>query len=211
MPQISVITPSIRPDQLQVVKTSLISQTCQDFEWIPRLSLPRGHSDLCKQMNIALGEATGDIIVFYQDAIKIPPNAFELVLKNHEKKENVGYTYPVGKTLDWSDVRWDWRSYRKDQSEIESQEFEIDLASIPRESIGSLRFDEDYDKEGFGWENVQFALELELAHKTKFKVSQAFSGIAYDHDAVTKHPWKDKPNAGLWQIKGGAIRKLYEN
>lgn len=99
---ISVITPSVRPDGLEIVKKCLKRQTIQDFEWIiasPQkyfISIDRliGHDynfefvadppkeegdfwTLCKAWNNAYAHAKGELIVNIQDWIWFPPDLLE--------------------------------------------------------------------------------------------------------------------------------------
>lgn len=207
-PKITIISPSIRPTMLAVTFQTLQEQTFQDFEWIPRLSIPRGHSDLCAVMNEALNLANGEIIVFLQDSIKLPKDALQRISDNTDVGAKVGTTYPVSKTIDWDKTREDWRTYWKGGA-VDYQRFEIDFGSIPRHAIGDLRFNEQYDN-GFGWENVEFAFELENRNGVTFRVDPTIQAIAFDHDATMVHPWKGKPNRDLWLSRKPVLELMYD-
>lgn len=211
--KISCITPSIRPDGLAVTFKTLQAQTFNDFEWLPRLSIPGEKPDLCYQMNQALKEANGELIVFLQDWIEIAPDGLEKAWEAYGGLHRA-WTFPVGKVRDLSDalpsdkdVRWDWRAdWEREHPDglIDYQSWEIDYGSVPRELLERVYlargyyFNERYD-EGFGWENVELALELKKAGAA-FMVDGDNKAIAWDHDAFIRHPYKDKPNADLWAI-----------
>lgn len=208
--KLSIITPSIRPKMLDIVFQSLKAQTYTDWEWLPRLSVPREKPDLCKQMNAALNEARGDIILFWQDAIKAKPDALANIVAMHDAApKNAAFTYPVGKTLDWKNVEWDWRNYWEMGKEMDAHRWEIDFGSVSRETIGDVRFDESFD-DGFGWENVLFADTLELRRGVKFYTSHATKVIALDHDKLEPHPYKKKPNADLYAVKKEILKAMVE-
>lgn len=195
-PIISVITPSIRPDGLKVTWETLRDQTFTNFEWLPRLSVPKQQSDLCYQMNKALDESQGELIVFLQDYIRIPKDGLERMYKTFAADKNVAITAPVGKVKDFLEQpNWDWRHYWK-SGDVDYQKWEIDWGAVGREALGDERFFERYD-EGFGWENVD--LGLRLANKgVRFVVDKDNGAVAFDHDAAFEHPYKKKPNIGLW-------------
>lgn len=212
-PYISVITPSIRPRGLELVFETLKKQSypATGWEWLPRLSIPGEESDLCYQMNRALKEARGDIIVFVQDWIELPEDALAKIHALYHGKRDVAYTFPVGKVdgpddIANGDIRWDWRAHGH-KRRIEYQEWEIDFGCVHKDIIGGYLFDEDYDK-GFGWENVDLAYRLlKLNPQMKFKVVPKLKAVAWDHDKHVEHPYKKNPNQDRWLIK----QKILDN
>lgn len=211
--KLSIITPSIRPDGLKVVFQSLQAQiNAPEYEWLPRLSVPGGKSDLCYQMNKALDEATGDIIVFWQDYIHAPTDALAQIVALYQKpgQQTIAYTFPVGKVDKFTDKfpRWDWRPYWREDTHVDHHRWEIDFGAILRADIGALRFDESFDK-GFGWENVDFAYRLEHENRIKFAVAHQPAALVYDHDKFMKHPYKSKPNQGLWMTRKAMLDERY--
>ena len=99
---ISVITPTVRPDGLEIVEKCLKRQTNQDFEWIiahpEKYSMdiikfmganakytnvidpPKEKGDfwtLCKGWNKAYSQANGELIVNIQDMVWFPPDTLE--------------------------------------------------------------------------------------------------------------------------------------
>lgn len=206
--KITCITPSIRPDGLKVVHDTLAKQTFKDFEWLPRLSIAGPKSDLCYQMNQALKEAKGELIVFLQDYIDIGENGLLQMWLRYQEAPRTGWTAPVGKYTDENDVvQWDWRPHWEAEKEMEFHRFEIDWACISRkayEEVGG--FDEDFDR-GFGWENVEWAYRLH--HKGwQFRCDPDNQAIAFDHDKTFPHPYKKHPNSDLWAIKKAVIDQI---
>lgn len=206
-PRISVITPSIRPDGLAVTFETLKGQTFKDFEWLPRLSIPGEKPDLCKQMNAAIRESKGELIVFLQDWILISPAGLQRMWDRYQEDPTACWTAPVGKIdsfteMNDEDVKWDWRPHWKHRETINFDHWEIDWGSMPGKAleaallIDNTWFDEQYDS-GFGWENVDLAYRLEKKG-WKFRVDPDNKAVAFDHDAASPHPFKPTPNDQLW-------------
>lgn len=198
--KVSVITPSIRPEGLNVVRKSLAAQTSQDFEWLPMLSLPKDKSTLCRDMNDAVRMATGDIIVFIQDWISFDETTVAKAADVVASAPKGAFTFPVGKRWENEPIKYDWRWYPRDQSKVYPHEWEIDFGACHKQDIVDAGlFDEDFDR-GFGWENVDLA-ERMAENGVGFFVSKAVSGVAFDHDRASTHPWKKNPNDTLCIIK----------
>lgn len=216
--RITVITPSIRPEGLSQIFKTLTGKLKEDMEWLPRLSVPREKTDLASQMNRAVEEAQGELIVFLQDWIKIRPDALDIMWKFYKDNPNTAWTSPVGKvatkqelihanfSLEDKSVKWDWRPYRQ---EVKFNEWEIDWGAAPRQAIVDAGlFEERYD-DGFGWENVDLAYRMSK-NGVQFKCDSSNLSIALDHDAIERHPYKDKSNADLWQKRKEVIDLMYE-
>jgi glycosyltransferase involved in cell wall biosynthesis len=213
-PKITVITPSIRPEGLKVTFNTLREQTFQDFEWLTRMSLPGDKSDLCYQMNQAIREANGELIVFLQDYIEIGKDGLQRIWDRYQAEkaayQYVCWTMPVGKK-DMDNpgkVTWDWRSYGEEQEEITFERWEIDWGAAPRAAFAEEEFAEEYDA-GFGWENVDLAYRL-MKNGWKFKVDRYNEAEATDHDKMFVHPYKKRPNQDLWIVRKGLIDLAYD-
>lgn len=193
MPKITAITPSIRPQFLDITQKTLEAQTFQDFEWLTAIGLRNRGFTFPEDMNNMLRQAKGEIIVSLQDCIEIGADALERIAAL--SYERTAYTFPVGKKGD-SGVSWDWR---KDQEqllgtdEITPNMWEIDLASAPKSLFFDVGgFDERF--KGWGWDNVEIAWRAEAAGY-KFMSSTVIEGIALDHDKLVEHPHRGKlPN-----------------
>lgn len=192
MIQITVITPSIRPDGLKMTFETLQKQTFQDFEWLPRLSIPKEMSDLSYQTNKALEEAKGGIIVFLQDYIEIPEDALQKIVDLYQLSHDA-FTFPMVKG-----GTEDWRKVSTNNQIVDSSCWEIDFGCARKVDIDEAGgFCELYDQ-GFGWENVDLACRMRK-NGVIFRVNTDIVGTGVDHDAIMEHPYRRSPNRELWE------------
>jgi len=189
--KISVLTPTIRPLGLECVKSSLEKQSFQGFEWLVEVSLPsRGH-DLNASYNRLLRRCQGELVVSWQDYIKAPPDALQKFWDAYQEDKDIFFTAPVGKTLDWESIEWDWRKYP--EAKMKWQGWEIDFGSAPLEALKEIGgFDEELDKY-WSCDNVNVAYRAFLAGY-KFKHLPGNPAVAYDHNKTEKHPFLNKYN-----------------
>lgn len=195
MPKISVITPTIRPQFLDITKKCLEEQTFGDFEWIIEPGLTRWGYTLPKDWNKAIAKAKGEIVFMLQDCIKIEPDFLEKLDTLHKESPNSLFTFPVGKVNNFNEEpNWDWRHY-KERREVRPFEWEIDLASAPLEVFYEVGgFDERFC-EGWSWENCEIAYRIDALKKYKFEVIPDMEGVAIDHDFVEDDSFRNKlPN-----------------
>lgn len=96
MPKVSVITPTVRRDGLNVVREALKKQTFRDFEWLTgspfeplfeeathiQDDFVGGYWSLNRIYNALLKSANGEIIVSLQDNIYIPPDGLQKFVDN---------------------------------------------------------------------------------------------------------------------------------
>jgi hypothetical protein len=217
--RISVITPSIRPQGLEQAFKSMQRQNFGGVEWLPRLSVPGAKPDLAYQMNQAVKEAQGELIVFLQDWIKIGPDALQKMWDFYKANPNTAITAPVGKAKDLgtfatgkltkedTSIKWDWRSHR--EGKVEYHEWEIDWGAAPKKLIVEAgAFEERYDTD-FGFENVDLGYRL-YKNGVQFKCDTSNSAIAFDHDAHVEHPYKGKSNQDLWLTRKEVIDLMFE-
>lgn len=184
--KISVITPSIRPEYLDMTQECLERQTFKDFEWNVVLGLRNGEWTLPSDWNRLIRQSSGDIIVMLQDCIKIPDDALERIAKlDHDMK---AYTFPVGKAKYYdARAKWDWRKHVN--GKVRPDQWEIDFASAPRSLFYDVGgFDEEFNK-GWSWENVEIAQRAEMAGYNFF-CDNKLAVTAMDHDAVMAHPFR---------------------
>ena len=213
MPKITVITPSIRPDLLGITQECLERQTFQDFEWLTEVGLRNRGYTLPSDWNRLISRAKGDIIVSFQDCIKIPDNTLEIIAGLDHTK--TAYTYPVGQTLDFEkEPTWDWRALRP-QGEIEPRMWEADFASAPKSMFYDIGgFDEEFNK-GWSWENVEVAIRA-YAAGYKFELHNSFRTVSLRHDELRENPFRNKrenndKRARVTEIlaQGGDYKKDY--
>lgn len=190
--RISVLTPTIRPAGLEIVKECLKRQTFTDFEWVTEVGLGIEH-DLNQAWNRMIKRANGELVVFYQDFIKIGDDGLEKFWKQYQKDDgNVMYTAPVGKVDKWEDnPRWDWRFHRKN-ADVSYNECEMDWGASP---VWILRdvggFDETLDKY-WSFDNPNLCFRASQRGITFKNLDN--DAIALDHDKFMEHPFRDRYN-----------------
>ena len=187
---ISVVTPTIRPEGLVVVRDSLLKQTHREFEWLVDINTT-GQVDLNQSLNRLLKRAKGELVVFLQDHIQIEEDGLEQFWRAYKDKPAF-YTAPVGKVKQWGDEpKWDWRIHRED---IEWTEWEIDWGCAPRGSLFKIGgFDEKLDRY-WGFDNVNIGLRAHIAGYPMGCIKDN-RAVAFDHDAHEKHPFRKKQNS----------------
>lgn len=192
--KISVITCSIRPPGLDVVRIGLLKQTFTDFEWITEIGL--GKHDLNQAYNRALKRAKGELIVSLQDYILIRPDYLQKFWDAHMEYPKAFITAPVGKVdeLNYSGTpKWDWRAYRNDETknirDCEWNCWEIDSGCAPLSALKEIGgFDEALDGIWSG-DNVNVGCRAQLAGY-EFKCLFDNPVLVYNHDKFIKHPFR---------------------
>ena len=188
--KISVVTPSIRPSGLEVVRDSLAKQTFKDFEWLVEINTS-GEHDLNFAFNKMLDRAQGELIVFYQDFIKIPNDGLQKFWDFHVEHPDTLFTAPVGKVQKWGeDPVYDWRT---EKTEIGAMECEFDWGAAPKAILKDIGgFDERLDQ-WWSFDNVSVGKRAGLCGY-QFTCLPEVRAIALDHDAHEEHPFRDKYN-----------------
>lgn len=141
MVKISVLTPSVRPVGLEIVRKGLMEQTFQDFEWL--VEIGTGEHDLNKAYNRMLRRAEGELFVSLQDFIKIPPDYLQKFWDAYQENPDTFFTAPVGKVDDIEykgDVRWDWRAWTNGEKDPKVMPgkwdcWEIDSGACPMKPL----------------------------------------------------------------------------
>ena len=87
-PKISVITPTIRPAGLAILRKCLLEQTFTSFEWLVDINYTGKH-DLNASYNRLIKRAKGELIVSLQDYIYL------LVLVGSNSSKTALKTIPV--------------------------------------------------------------------------------------------------------------------
>lgn len=192
--KISVITPSIRPAGLATVQACLEQQTFKDFEWLVELGLP-GKSDLNAAYNHMIRRARGELLVFYQDCIRIGNDGLERFWKAYEADHDAFLT---------AAVNGDWRSQESNHGPRESfMDWEIDWGACSREAMFRIGgFDETLD-EHWGFDNVNAGLRAQLAGYRIVCVDNPAAGIPHDDAPMKKRRNPDYHNYRLQQIRQG--------
>jgi GT2 family glycosyltransferase len=206
--KISVITPTIRPIGLESTRNSLLKQTFRDFEWLTDINWTGG-VDLNQSLNRLIRRAKGELIVFVQDYVEMPPDSLQRFWEVYQSKPAF-YTVPVSK-YDYENETWDWRAKRN--GTIDWREWEIDCGSAPREALVKIGgFDEELDRY-WGYDNPNVALRAHMKGYEFFCLPD-IKCRAYDHNKHEEHPFRDKQNADfantrLAMIESGALDVNY--
>lgn len=201
---ISVLTTTIRPEGLKVVRDSLLEQTFTDFEWLVDINWT-GKVDFNASMNRLLRRSKGELVVSLQDYIKTPPRGLQSFWDAYKDGQTF-VTAPVGicPTLDYENPRWDWRIHK---DTCGWQDWEIDWGSAPRQALIDIGgFDEQLDQH-WGFDNVNVGLRAKMAGY-EFTVLPENKALAYDHNAHIEHPFQplrnpDFHNQRLDDIRNG--------
>jgi hypothetical protein len=183
-----------------------MQQTFKEFEWLVEINTT-GKPDFNAVMNKMLRRSKGQLIVSLQDHIAIRKDGLEQFYRAYKEDntKNTAFTAPVGKTIDGSNIKWDWRY--TDKEECSWMEWEIDWGAAPREAFFDAGgFDEELDKH-WGFDNVNLGLRFDILGVKVRNLPRNFS-VAYDHDAAEKHPFRklrnpDFHNQRLQEIRQG--------
>jgi len=190
MPKITILTPSVRPEYLDITQRALEEQTFQDFEWLVEVGLKTRH-DLCQSLNRMLCRASGELVVMLQDCIKPEITGLARFWELYQNNPKAFVTAPLGKVLKWEDTpNWDWRK-KPENIYIEPHMWEADWASAPLQAFKDIGgYDENYD-DGWSWENVELAWRAKFAGYT-FLVDPDNPAVALDHDNLSENPFRNK-------------------
>ena len=209
---ISIICPSIRPEGLKIVQECLERQTMPtgSFELLTEIGLVRNGYDLNAAWNRMVKRARGELLVCYQDYIRILDDGLERFWKAYQEHPNTLFTAPVGKVKDWKDKpMWDWRAYKQrpeqtDYTDCLWRTCEEDWGAIPKKAIYDIGgFDEELDK-WWSMDNVSVGMRAE-AKGYKFLCVFTNPAVAWDHDVHIKNPFRPNWNPA----KGNARMATY--
>lgn len=190
--KISVITPTIRGKAALVApRTGLEIQSFKSFEWIVDNHKPEDGSNLNWSLNEMIRQADGELIVFLQDYIKPNYRGLEMFWEAYKTYDNTVFTAPVGRTIDFKDIDWDWRLHKDEK--LSFSEWEIDWAAAPKKLLIECGgFDEALDKY-WGFDNVNIGLRLNM-NNVNMRNLKDNKAVAYDHNKIFKHPFQSLRN-----------------
>lgn len=201
---ISILTPTVRKDRLEIVKQSLENQTYTDFEWLigspfdPECGtwvvddFTGGYWSLNRIYNKLIKQAKGDLLISLQDSIYIPPNGVEKFVMNFEATggiiSGVGDQYDrldeYGKPYNkvWADPRK--TNHYDTFYQCNANDCEWNWAAFPKEAmldVGGM--DEELDFLGFGGDQLQVCERLD-ALGYPFYLDQTNESFTYRHGRV---------------------------
>lgn len=202
--KVSVLTPTIRKEGLDIVRISLSKQGFRDFEWLigskfnPQIPEARwiiddfkgGFWSLNRIYNKLITQSAGELIISLQDNIFIPSDAIEKMWNNYQNTKaiisGVGDQYESinkwGKpqVKIWSDPR----KTTKNGSfyEIYPSDCEWNFCVVPRQALVDVGgFDEELDQLGFGMDGYQVNERMD-AVGYKFYIDQSCESFTVRHD-----------------------------
>lgn len=207
--KITVITPSVRKQELELNRLSLKRQTLarQHFEWIVISPFEYAHSDiwikdppkyhnnfyvLCKAYNEGFKYASGDLIVSYQDAIEMEPTTLER-LWEHYKANPKACVGAIGHQ--WKDNVIVWNDPRQTDQygsfyECEPIDIEFTLCSLPKKAVFDVGgMDIEFDNGAAVGEKEMLTRIDRAGYKTY--LDQSIVYFAQHHPRLTKN-WDDK-------------------
>jgi len=192
--KISILTPTIRGKaalEPNAQSVAAFNFNPNEFEWLIEESDGSKH-DLNAAFNRMLKKAKGELIVFMEDYTKATTEGLNKFWEAYQKEPNVFWTAPLGKTLDWQTITWDWRAYA-DATETTYNCWEIDWGAAPKKALFEIGgFDETLD-EYWSSDNVNVGYRAYL-NGYKFKNLFNNPAVAYNHNETIPHPFKDKFN-----------------
>lgn len=157
-----------------------------------------------------LRRAKGELIVSYQDFIKIKDDGLERFWKAYQENKDTFFTAPVGKTnkTDFTgNPKWDWRKHP--ESRMDWTMWEIDWGCAPLSALKQIGgFDEELDK-FWSFDNVNVGCRADLAG-FKFGCIKDNEAVAYDHDAFIQHPFRAKYNPSFHNERLELFRHGYK-
>lgn len=200
--KVSVITPTIRKDGLDIVRESLLNQTFTDWEWIVcspfkvddaiwvHDDFASGVWSLNRAYNALFKKVSGEIIVSWQDYIWMPPDALEKIVAGVESTQGVvtgvGDQYArLNEDTGKPEVKI-WDDPRKTSQygtfyECNWNDAEFNFAAFPKSlafEVGG--FDEKLDYLGVGGDQLSFCERLNDIG-TKFFIDQTCESFTLRH------------------------------
>lgn len=228
--KISVVTPSVRIEMLDIVKKCLYRQTVGDFEWfvvspfryeacdywIRDPDKRKGdYYSLNKAWNAAFRKCHGTLIVSIVDGLWFPPITLEQLWNHYEQDPKscvtcVGHQYDRvenGKPehLVWRDprVRTDFGSFY----EVPHTEMELCIASFPRQSVVDVGgVDEEFDRYAAISEKEMMARMYKAGYRTY--IDQSLEYRAIKHERLSPE-WDARYQAG-WPYYEKCLREIAE-
>jgi len=201
---ITLITPSVRPEMLEIVKKCLARQTFTKYEWLvgsPKdfgfgiwIEDPPKKADefykLNASWNSCLKLAKGDLFVSIVDGLWFPPDVLEKLWQHYEVDPMkciglIGHQYEAvenGKPekLVWQDPRMRPEAFYQ----IPPYDLELCIASLPLKGVREVGgFDEKFDKFP-AWSEKELCCRMEKLGYT-FWIDQSIEYRAIYHPRLS--------------------------
>lgn len=184
--KITVVTPTIRREGLEIVRKSLLKQTHKDWEWLigspfdPQISeatwvednFDDGYWTLNRMYNALFRKASGELIVSLQDWIWVPKDGLEKFWTNYEETNKKAVISGVGDQYETVN-KWGkpevkiWSDPRKNDKhgsfyECFPNDAEWNWCAIPFSAIKEAGgMDEHLDCLGYGGDQLQICARID--------------------------------------------------
>lgn len=207
---ISVITPTIRPEGLEIVEKALLRQTIDDFEWLIVTPLPLSEVEKYSQIpttvvintppkskgevwtlnrdyNSAIKSANGDLIVSWQDYTFADPDALERFLFAYREEptalvSGVGNKYTAVYPELGEEV---WTDPRTNYQKPSPSDIEWNFCSVPKQALYDIGgFDESLDFEGYGMDGFFVNWRLHFLGGYQFRLDPNIRSYSLTHGRV---------------------------
>jgi len=201
--KVSIITPTIRKEGLDIVRKALKKQTFRDFEWLigsrfdPEIEEARwinddfkdGYWSLNRIYNSLFHNSVGKIIITWQDWIYAGPEAVQKFVENVEKTNavisGVGDQYEQLNKWGKPEIKI-WSDPRKTNKygsfyEVNSNDAEWNFCAFPKEAIIKIGgMDEELDFLGYGGDQLQASERMDQLG-IKFYLDQTNESFTVRH------------------------------
>jgi len=208
---ISIITPTVRPEGLDLVRKALKRQTFKDWEWIVVgkqniwnymenkwnddypfywYEEPKLNKDdlwaLNKAYNKALFQAKGELIVSWQDYTYAKPDALEKFWFHYQNEPKTLITAVGNKYADdkWIVKTWQDPREREDQGTFYPcffNDIEFNLCSIPEEALYAVGGFDESLDKFYGMDGFSVVDRLNLLGGYDFKLDQTIKSFSLEH------------------------------
>ena len=214
MASISVICPSVRTAGLYLVKKALDRQSFTDFEWLicspdkPQLlkdceydvtwledDFIGGYWSLNRAYNYLIKNASGKLIVSWQDYTYANPDALEKFYNCYQAEPN---SLVSGVGNKYSDETWTVKTWQdpRQRSDFGSYyacnpcSIEWNFCSCPKSALIDIGgFDEQMDLLGYGLDGISVNDRIESLGNYNFKLDQTNQSYSLEHKR--KPDWEE--------------------
>lgn len=196
---ISVITPSVRPEGLDLVDKALKRQTFRDFEWIVQgkdKPTAEGYAwTLNHDYNVAIKKSKGELIVSWQDWTFADPETLEKFWFHYQQEPRTFVTAVGNKyTSDnWTTMTWKDPRERTDQGTYYPcyfSDIEWNLCSLAKQILYDVGgFDEELDR-WYGMDGYSVNERAMLLGNCDFKIDQTIKSYSLEHGRPEQ--WEEK-------------------
>ncbi len=224
--KITVLTPTIRRDGLELVRKALRRQTEQDFEWLigspfnPRIPEARWIEDdfrggfwtLNRIYNKMIKQTKAPLLVSWQDYTYATPEALEKFLFHFQQEPK---TLVTGVGSKYSDETWTVKTWQdpRERNDMGSyylcywNDWEGNFAAVPKQALYDVGgFDEKMDFLGFGMDWYGVLNRINDLGGYDFKIDQTNKSYSLEHGRVGGSDRWEKYNL----IHGGYVKHREE-